>query len=190
MSDKAKELPPPSLGRTLINLLPLIILTWYLCYNRPDKDPNYQLDLCGQNLHKIGVALEKDRLLSEDKLYAKDIEAVFTSDAGVPACPNGGKDSYIKGYQVTEDRSGYLLVCKGDNHTKAGVPADYPRIAFSVQEATTVEKTGDNPQSSPTPASTPTSPTPRESPQPEATLAPAEAPRSEVAPTPATTPTP
>ena len=120
--------------RSLLNLLPLILVTLYLCTNRPDKDPKYQLDQCGKNLHTIGVALEKDRLLSEDKLYATKLEEVY-GKTPVPECPLGGSQSYVEGYQVGSDRSSYLLVCKGDHHVPASVPPDYPRIAFSVEEA-------------------------------------------------------
>ena len=116
MSDNAKpELPPPSLWRTVLNLLPLIILTWYLCQNRPDKNPDYQLDLCGKNMHEMGVALEKDRLLSGDLLYNADFSKVFP-EGKIPACPVGGDDAYKEGYQVSADRTSYLLVCKGDHH--------------------------------------------------------------------------
>ena len=185
MSDK-KELPPPSLGRTLINLLPLIILTWYLCQNRPDKDPNYQLDLCGQNLHKIGVELEKDRLGSEEKLYPQELTTVFP-DGGVPACPEGGQESYIQGYQPNGDRTGYLQVCKGNHHSAAGVPSDYPRIGFSVQEALNgnsdkPEEEKEQPQESPSPEQVQESPSPQESPVVE------ETPIVKESPTPGATP--
>jgi hypothetical protein len=169
MADK-KELPPPSLGRTLINLLPLIILTWYLCQNKPDKDPNYQLELCGKNLHTIGVALEKDRLLSEKKVYAEDLASLFTNGKTMPECPNGGPETYTEGYQPNSDRTAYVLVCKGNHHSSAGVPSDYPRIAFSVQEASSdgnsdsKEEDKKQPQESPSPAQVEQSPSPQKSP--------------------------
>lgn len=186
MSDK-KELPPPTLGRTLLNLLPLIILTWYLCQNRPDKDPNYQLDLCGQNLHKIGVELEKDRLLSESKIYAQDLATLFAKSA-VPECPEGGSEAYTQGYQPNPDRTAYLLVCKGSHHSAAGVPSDYPRIAFSVEEASkdrnsdSSQEDKKEPQESPSPAQVEQSPSPQESPEPQ------ESPIIEESPSPGATP--
>lgn len=134
MSEKAKEVPPQSPMRALINLLPLLILTWYLCQNRPEKNPEYQLDVCGRSLHQIGVALEKDRLLSEEKLYTKEFDKLF-ADGKLAVCPVGGKESYIAGYQPAADHRSYLLVCKGAHHADASVPSDYPRIAFSVEEA-------------------------------------------------------
>ena len=120
--------------RSLIHLLPLMILTWYLCQNRPEQNPEYQLDACSRSLHQVGVALEKDRLLSEDKLYTKEFEKLF-DDGKLGICPVGGKESYITGYQPSDDRRSYLLVCKGAHHALASVPSDYPRIAFSVEEA-------------------------------------------------------
>ena len=134
MSDESKQAPPPSAARAFINMLPLLILTWYLCAHGPDKNPKYRLDACGRNLHKIAVAIEKDRLTSEDKLYNPKLEAVF-GKTEIPECPDGGKESYLNGYTVSSNRTSYLLVCKGDHHTKAEVPPDFPRIAFSVEEA-------------------------------------------------------
>ena len=135
MSDSAKEVPAPSLGRTIFNLLPLIILTWYLCNNRPEKQPGYQFEQCGKNLHTIGVALEKDRLLSDDKLYNVSLEEAWGKATPLPACPNGGQESYIEGYQPADDRSSYLLTCSGAHHEDSSVPSGYPRIGFSVLEA-------------------------------------------------------
>lgn len=134
MSDEGKELPPPSLGRALINLLPLIIVTFYICNYSPTKSPEYQLKQCGSSLHEIGVALEKDRLLSEEKLYSRDLKAVF-GQKDLPECPVGGDESYLQGFEVAEDRESYVLTCHGSHHTEADVPSDYPRIGFSIQEA-------------------------------------------------------
>ncbi|MFA5505144.1 MAG: hypothetical protein WC314_13445 [Vulcanimicrobiota bacterium] len=186
MSEKAKELPPPSLRRTIFNLLPLVILTWYLCMNRPDKHPEYQLDVCGQTMHKIGVALEKDRLLSEDKLYNSDLSKVFP-DGALPGCPLGGQDAYIQGYQVSPDRSSYVLVCKGNHHTDSGVPSDYPRIAFSVQEATVKDQSDSPNQENSQPDA---APSPQESPGSEQTPLPQESPEPQASPTPGETPNP
>lgn len=155
-----EELPPPSLGRVILNLLPLIIVTWYLCQSRPDQKPGYQLEQCGKNLHTIGVAIEKDRLLSEEKVYNSDLKSIFGKTA-VPSCPVGGEESYFEGYKVAPDGKSYVLVCKGKNHTEASVPSDYPRIAFSVAEANgkapaTEEKPDEanSPESSASPAAT------------------------------------
>lgn len=187
MSDNAKpELPPPSLWRTVLNLLPLIILTWYLCQNRPDKNPDYQLDLCGKNMHEMGVALEKDRLLSGDLLYNADFSKVFP-EGKIPACPVGGDDAYKEGYQVSADRTSYLLVCKGDHHKEAGVPSDYPRIGFSVQEASSNGSSDSKEEDKIEPEE---SPTPAESPQPEQSPEAQASPELQVSPTPGTTPNP
>jgi hypothetical protein len=192
MADK-KELPPPTLGRTLLNLLPLIILTWYLCQNRPDKDPNYELDLCGQSLRTIGVALEKDRLMSETNVYTQEVASIF-ADGAMPACPVGGQESYTKGYQPNGDRSAYLLVCKGNHHSAAGVPSDYPRIAFGVKEAS-LDGTSDSqkenkaePKESPSPGQVEQSPSPQESPQAQESPEPEASPIVEESPTPGATP--
>jgi hypothetical protein len=159
MSKEAAQAPPPTLMRTMLNLLPLIIVTLYLCQNRPDKDPKYVLDQCAQQLHKIGVSIEKDRLLSEAKLYNTGLKEIFGKHP-IPACPEGGEDSYINGYTVAGDKRSYLLVCKGDHHVSASVPSDFPRIAFSVEEAEgngaakDDQDTGTKPASSPTPGAT------------------------------------
>lgn len=140
MGEEAKkELPPPSAARAFINMLPLLILTWYLCNYGPSKNPKYLLKTCGQNLHTIGVAIEKDRLISEDKLYNQKLEDIF-SKTSLPECPVGGKEAYLNGYTVASDRGSYLLVCKGDHHKAAEVPPDFPRIAFSVQESMGAEQ--------------------------------------------------
>lgn len=178
MAEAAKELPPPSPMRTIINLLPLLILTWYLCQNRPDQNPRYQLDQCGAHLHTLGVALEKDRLLSPDKLYNKELTSVLPEDK-MPECPVGGKESYLEGYKVNGDRTAYTLVCKGEHHKAASVPSDYPRIAFSVQEASgekdrdqqskdTTEKDAKLEEVDNEPLSTPTPTKPEASPSPAA----------------------
>ena len=134
MSEAKEELPAPSLGRAMLNLLPLILVTWYLCNNSPSSRPSYKLETCGSNLHTMGVEIEKSRLMSEDKLYSKTLEDVYGKKA-LPECPEGGSEAYVEGFKVSEDRSSYTLVCKGDHHKDAEVPSDYPRIAFSVQEA-------------------------------------------------------
>ncbi len=162
--EEKKELPPPTLRRTIWNLLPLIVLSLYLCHYSPAKEPSAQLEQCGKNLHAVGVAIEKDRLLSEDKLYNTDLKAIYASSP-MPACPVGGKDSYPSGYAVSPDRSSYLLVCKGDHHKDAGVPSDYPRIAFAVPEKAPGGETP-APEDTPSEATTPVtaSPTPQVTP--------------------------
>lgn len=165
--EEKKELPPPSLRRTIWNLLPLIVLSLYLCHYSPSKQPVTQLQQCGKHLHDIGVVIEKDRLLSEDKLYNADLKAVYGSKP-IPACPVGGKNTYIEGYTVSPDRKSYLLVCKGDHHKDAGVPSDYPRIAFAVPEnASTEEKPA--PEQTPAETATPVTGTPTPAVSPEAT---------------------
>lgn len=146
--DKQEEVP---LSRTLWNLLPLILVALYLCHYSPSKRPAFKLEQCGKHLHEIGVMIEKDRLSSDDKLYGKDLKEIFGQHP-IPACPVGGKEAYIEGYQVSPDRRSYLLVCKGDHHKDAGVPSDYPRIAFSIQEADKAENKTSTPDSTATPA--------------------------------------
>lgn len=163
MSEKKEELPPPSLGRSILNLLPLILVTLYLCTNSPNKRPDFKLKACGKNLHTIGVELEKSRLLSDDKLYPKSLEEVYGKNKPLPKCPEGGQESYLEGYQVSPDRTSYLLVCKGDHHKDAEVPPDYPRIGFSVQEASgsghddaKIEAAPAEPEATSSPQATPT----------------------------------
>lgn len=132
MSDKPK---PPELSQrqALLRLLPLILLTTWLCYNKPGKDPKYQMEACGAALHKIGVQLETARLSSDDKLYPKDLKEAYGQEP-IPKCPIGGVEAYEKGYTVSADGRSYVLVCKGSHHTDAGLPPDYPRIAFQSTE--------------------------------------------------------
>lgn len=132
--EAAAEVKPPSTLAAILNLLPLLILTWYLCQNKPKPDPSQLLQACGKNLHKMGVEVEKYRLLSDDKLYPPELDKVF-KEGEMPACPVGGAESYTNGFTLLDGRSGYLLVCKGKHHVDASVPSDYPRIAFSVEEA-------------------------------------------------------
>jgi hypothetical protein len=110
----------------------MVLLTLYICKRPPD--PNLGLQQCGANLHKIGVALEKFRLSSEDGRYPAKLDEAFKGTS-VPACPVGGDEAYLQGYQPGADRLAYLQVCKGSHHKTAGVPLDYPRIAFGPAEA-------------------------------------------------------
>lgn len=140
MSGKAQGArPTASPILSALNFTLMIFLTWYIC--QPNRNPEVQLTACGEKLHEIGVALEKSRLMSEDGLYPLDLEEAF-GKGELPACPAGGKESYIEGYTLDSDRTGYLLVCKGSHHSEAGVPADYPRIGFSVEEASSGNKSG------------------------------------------------
>lgn len=129
MSDKAAAQEPPK--PSIWPLVAMMMLTLWMC-NRP-ADPSATLKQCGNHLHKIGVELEKARLLSEDGRYPSKLEAAFGKNP-IPVCPDGGKNTYAQGYQPSADGSSYLLVCKGDFHSKAGVPSDYPRIAFGPAE--------------------------------------------------------
>lgn len=195
MSDKAA--PEESAGAALMRLVPLLLLTLFLCYNRPGQDPQYLVKGCGENLHKASVQIERARLTSEDKLYPRTLKEVY-GKTDIPECPAANDDTYSEGYLVDGDQKGYVLVCKGTYHAKAAIPADYPRVGFSVAEydAEWAKKT-EEPSSSPSPAvsATPTveaspasSPTPAASPSPEPTTeAEAEATPSSSA-TPAPTP--
>ncbi len=146
MSDKgAKEEPKPSIWP----LVAMMMLTLWMC-NRP-ADPKHHLDQCGAHLHKIGVDLEKYRLTSDDGLYPAKLEEAYGQNP-LPACPSGGKNTYKEGYKPNADRHSYQLVCKGGHHTDAGVPSDYPRIAFGPAEQTSHRKESEpSPQVSPSP---------------------------------------
>ncbi len=117
----------------MLRLLPLILLTTWLCYNKPGKDPKYQMEACGAALHKIGVQLETVRLTSDDKLYPTNLKQAY-GEKEIPGCPLGGVEAYEKGYRLSTDQRSYLLVCSGSHHTDAGLPPDYPRIAFASTE--------------------------------------------------------
>lgn len=186
MAKEEKELPPPSLGRTIFNLLPLIILTWYLCSNKPGADPEVQLKTCGENLHKVGVMIERERLLSEPKLYNQDLKSVIPEDKML-ACPVGGKDAYYQGYQPSGDGNSYVLGCKAD-HSKSGVPSGYPRIDFSVQEANSGETSDSKEekitQETPSPEQVEQSPSPQEGSEVQETPKPLEATPTPAGPTP------
>lgn len=145
MSDKP-EPPAPSALRSMISMLPLILLTTYLCYARPGADPAAKMKLCGESLHKIGVELEKSRYTSESGTYPKTLKEIFTK-TDMPKCPEGGEDSYIDGYSTKDDLKSYVLVCSGAHHKEAGVPSGYPRIAFGVSEPS-----GDSPSAEPSPS--------------------------------------
>lgn len=145
MSDKAAQEPPkPSIWP----LVAMMMLTLWMC-NRP-ADPKHHLEQCGAHLHKIGVDLEKYRLTSDDGLYPAKLEEAYGQNP-LPACPSGGKNTYQEGYKPAADRRSYQLVCKGDHHTKAGVPSDYPRIAFGPAEPTSSA----SPQATVSPQATP-----------------------------------
>lgn len=112
-------------------LIAMILLTLWMCGRH---NPEADLKQCGEHLHQIGVALEHYRLASDDKLYPKTLEGAFKGKS-IPDCKANGSGSYASGYQPSSDRRSYLLVCKGDKHQAAGVPSDYPRIAFGPDEA-------------------------------------------------------
>lgn len=171
MSEKADAKPGPPPGPSPWTLMFLILLTFWMC-NRP-PDPKLGLQQCGKSLHAIGVALERFRLSSEDQTYPKDLQEAYKGSAP-PACPIGGKSTYSAGYQPGSDRRSYLLVCKGDHHQKAGVPSDYPRIAFGPHEAKPAGEESPGQSSSPSPSASAT-------PSPKATGS------AQPAPTPAAT---
>ena len=138
--------------------------------NRP-SDPKASLQQCGTHLHSVGVELEKFRLSSDDKLYPATLEEVYVNKT-IPVCPVGGKNSYKEGYKADSARTSYLLVCKGEYHKEAGVPSDFPRIAFGPAEH---GATGSHPASSPTPQATATPQavaTPQTTASPQATASP------------------
>jgi hypothetical protein len=172
LSDTAasgKPAPPP--GPSPWTLMLLVLLTLWMC-NRP-ADPSLGLQQCGQTMHGIGVALEKFRLGSNDQRYPKDLGEAYPG-AKPPVCPIAKDSTYQAGYQPNPERTAYLLVCKGDHHQKAGVPSDYPRIAFGPHEAETPSEESQSPSitNSPAPAQTPElspSPTIRATAQPDAT---------------------
>lgn len=128
----------------------MILLTLWVC-QRPD--PRAQMEQCGRQLHLIGVALEKFRLGSEDKLYPRSLEEAYTKGA-VPACPAAGGESYRLGYKPSSDLGSYVLTCQGDAHADAGLPPDYPRIAFGPHES---RQTGEeeSPSQNASPAASP-----------------------------------
>ncbi len=126
--------PAPSRLRTFLHISLLVILTSMLCNTRPSKNPSFQLQQCGKNLHQIGVELESQRLSLSLETYPETLPERW-GDTELPACPVGGQDSYRSGYQRAEDGRSYLLVCAGSNHENAEVPPDYPRIGFSSDES-------------------------------------------------------
>lgn len=161
MSDKAaagKPDAPP--GPSPWTLMLLVMLTFWMC-NRP-TDPSTGLQQCGKTLHGIGVALERFRLSSDDGLYPKDLAEAYRGSQA-PSCPIAKEATYLKGYQPGSDRRAYLLVCKGDHHQQAGVPSDYPRIAFGPHETSSPSEESQSPGSP--------SPTPAQSPSPQASPA-------------------
>lgn len=115
-------------------LVAMILLTFWLCRRQPATDPQVVLRQCADNLHQIGVTLERYRLTSDDGLYPSTLEEAYKGKT-LPICKANGDESYKSGYQPSTDRHSYLLVCKGDKHADAGVPSNYPRIAFSVPES-------------------------------------------------------
>ena len=145
MSDKPAP-PEPSALRSMISMLPLLLLTTYLCYARPGADPGAKMKLCGESLHKIGVELEKAKYTSGDQTYPKTLKEAF-GEKDIPKCPEGGNESYIDGYSVKADQKSYILVCSGAHHKEAGVPSGYPRIAFGASE-----RSNESPSTEPTPA--------------------------------------
>lgn len=184
MSDKAAQEPPkPSIWP----LVAMMMLTLWMC-NRP-ADPKHHLEQCGAHLHKIGVDLEKYRLTSDDGLYPAKLEEAYGQNP-LPACPSGGKNTYQEGYKPAADRRSYQLVCKGDHHTKAGVPSDYPRIAFGPAEQTPHRKESEpsgspSPQATASPLATPSpqdSPSPHLSASPQAPISPQATPGQEKSP--------
>ncbi len=179
MSDKpaAQDPPKPSIWP----LVAMMMLTLWMC-NRPN-DPKLSLKQCGDHLHTIGVDLEKFRLSSDDKLYPATLEEVYATKT-IPVCPVGGKSTYKEGYKADAKRHSYVLVCKGDHHKDAGVPSDYPRIAFGPAEHTPHQEEA-QPATSPTPQAT-ASPQSTASPQisvtPQATASPQASPSQKGAP--------
>lgn len=184
--------PPESAGQAFARLFPLLLLTTLLCYYRPGQDPRFLAKNCGTNLHKISVKLERHRLGSDDKLYPTTLEEAY-GKTELPKCPAANKDTYTVGYTASSDRRSYLLVCKGGHHEEAAIPADFPRVAYSVEEA---EKMADDPapKESPVPVSTSTptleatpsataSPVAKVTPSPEASATPDETPSVSATPT-------
>ncbi len=162
MSDK----PAPNPQKPSIwPLVAMMMLTLWMC-NRP-ADPKLNLEQCGKHLHTVGVDLEKFRLTSDDKLYPATLEEVYVNKT-IPVCPVGGKNSYKEGYKADSSRASYLLVCKGEYHKDAGVPSDFPRIAFGPAEHGS-SHTESHPASSPTPQATAT---PQTAASPQATASP------------------
>lgn len=160
MSDKdAKAAPPPPGGSPWMMML-MILMTFWICQRGQGGDPKQQMHLCGVELHKVGVALEKFRFGSEGGLYPKTLAEAFQNKA-VPVCPVGGKEAYPNGYQPASDRRSYVQVCKGAHHLQAGVPSDYPRIAFKAPESPAAGEES-SPQASP---SSPAPATPVSAPQ-------------------------
>lgn len=146
MSESAKEKPAP---QSTWQMMFLLFLAFWLC-NRP-ADPFDQLKTCGGHLHQVGVALEKYRLAVQEHTYPLTLEELY-KDKAIPACPSGGKNCYKEGYKPSKDRRSYTLVCKGENHLRAGVPPDYPRIAFGPHEDPAPgEENSSSAQASPSP---------------------------------------
>lgn len=178
-SDGKAQAPP---GPSPWTLMLMVLLTLWVC-NRPE-DPKQGLAVCGKNLHQIGVSLERFRLTAEDGAYPKTLEEAFKSGA-VPACPVGGQSTYPSGYRRASDGRSYLLVCQGDHHQAAGVPSDYPRIAFEARETSPAGE--ESVQQSQPPASPGLEPK-AVSPSPQASPQASQSPRPSASPSPSANP--
>ncbi|MBI2265369.1 MAG: hypothetical protein HYU64_09390 [Armatimonadetes bacterium] len=98
----------------------------------PPKPPAYSLSYCKESIKYVGVALE---------MYAMDNGRQYPKKLGqlvpgylkkIPACPAAGRDTYSDSYSVKTNPPSYLIYCKGNQHTKMGIPANFPQYSIAA----------------------------------------------------------
>ncbi|MHB2019162.1 MAG: hypothetical protein ACYCW6_19615 [Candidatus Xenobia bacterium] len=82
---------------------------------------------CRANLRNISTAIDMYRLDNHGS-YPPSLQALMPKYLfTVPRCPAGG--SYD--YKVGPSGRDFEIICSGQNHRDAGLPADYPRLSRS-----------------------------------------------------------
>ncbi|MBM3465622.1 MAG: hypothetical protein FJX76_26325 [Armatimonadetes bacterium] len=91
-----------------------------------------QFGVCSDNLKKtIVVALEMYGA-DHNQRFPLELSALLpTYVKKIPTCPAAEIDTYSKGYRVTGEGDGYVVMCLGHNHGGANLEPDFPQYSSS-----------------------------------------------------------
>ena len=85
-----------------------------------------QLAGCQSNLRMTSTALQL-YANDNDDYYPEDLEKLKPNYVKeLPTCPSAGVITYSAGYDLTADKKGYTLHCKGKNHENMKLQEDQP----------------------------------------------------------------
>jgi len=84
--------------------------------------------ICRKNVEKLCSAMKK--YFRDNRRYPRELADLVPEYLDkIPVCPSAGKDTYSSSYVTDKSRKKYTLYCRGNNHIKAIIPANYPRTS-------------------------------------------------------------